>query len=121
MFAIGYGVLDAALRVHAGEQVRIRPDAVQRLPGIEPAQLAREWARREWAVVDMPVTQVLEELGRHRAGRLGYDAEALSALRVSAVLPLDDTDRALALLQASFPQLRVHRVASWWVQVDTDD
>lgn len=113
--------LEEAVRVHAGEQVRIRPDAVQRLPGIEPAALVRAWSRHEWAVVDMPLTQVLEELGRHRAGRLGYDASALAALRVSAVLPLDDTDRALALLQASFPQLKVHRVTAWWVQVGTAD
>jgi transmembrane sensor len=37
---------------------------------------------------------------------------------VSAVLPLDDTDRALHLLLTNFPQLRIRTVSRYLVLVD---
>jgi len=109
---------DDAVRVQAGEQVRITPEAVTPLGAVDPQGLRTQWQQRQWVVLDRPLAEVLDELARHHPGHLGYDAARLAGLRVSAVLPLDDPERALALLQASFPQLRVTRLTRFWVRVE---
>ncbi|MCW0206190.1 MAG: histidine kinase, partial [Achromobacter sp.] len=47
-----------------------------------------------------------------------YDAQAIAGIRISAVLPLDDTDRALQLLAANLPSLRVRRFTPYFLRVD---
>lgn len=109
---------DDAVRVQAGEQVRITPEGVTPLAPVDPQGLRTQWQQRQWVVLDRPLAEVLDELARRHPGHLGYDAAQIAGLRVSAVLPLDDPDRALALLQGSFPQLRVTRLTRFWVRVD---
>lgn len=70
-------------------------------------------------VNDRPLSEVLDELARQRPGRIQYDRARIDGIRVSAVLPLDDTDRALQLLVANFPQLRVRTLTPYLVLVDT--
>jgi len=61
---------------------------------------------------------VLDRLAAERRGLLRQDLGRLADLRVTAVLPLDDTDQALQLLNESFPQIRIRRVGGWIVLVD---
>jgi hypothetical protein len=86
---------------------------------IEPEQPldpgAGLWLERRLSVIDMPLPQWLAELGRYRAGHLGYAPE-LADLRVSGVYPLDDTDAALDLLAAG-QGLRIERWTRYWVRV----
>ena len=65
--------------------------------------VATAWVRGRLVADNRPLTEVLSELGRYRKGFLRYDPEALKGLRVSGVFPLDDTDRALALLTDYLP------------------
>lgn len=66
---------------------------------------------------DRPLPDVLDELGRHRGGLVRYRRGDVEGLRVTAVLPLDDTDQALRLLLAEFPQLRMHTLTPWLVLI----
>ena len=67
-------------------------------------------------VQDAALPDVLDELARQRKGILRYDRAALANIRVSAVLPLGDTDQALRLLSASH-HLQLTRMTPWLVSV----
>ncbi|NHZ32508.1 FecR family protein [Massilia rubra] len=105
--------------VGAGQRVAIDAAGVHAPEPIDPAAIDDAWRLHQLVVSDRPLGEVLEQLNRHRRGQIRYDPARLDGIRVSAVLPLDDTDRALRLLQASFPQLRVRTLTAWLVLVDT--
>jgi transmembrane sensor len=107
-----------AQTLEAGQQARLTPEGLQRLEPVSPGVVEDAFRLRRLVVQDMPMAEVLDELARHRDGLLRYDRHALEGLRVSAVLPLDDTGRALQLLVDSFPQLRVRTLTRWAVWVD---
>ena len=79
------------------------------------------WRRRQLVLDDRPLPEVLAQLARHRPGGIRYDADRLRDLRVSAVLPLDKPDEALALLQSGFPELEVRTLAGRWAWVGLAD
>ncbi|NHZ94760.1 FecR family protein [Massilia sp. CCM 8734] len=110
---------EAEAIVGAGQRVAIDAAGVHAPEPIDPAAIDDAWRLRQLVVSDRPLGEVLEQLNRHRRGQIRYDPARLDGIRVSAVLPLDDTDRALRLLQASFPQLRVRTLTPWLVLVDT--
>lgn len=62
--------------------------------------------------------EVLDALARYRPGIISYDRAALASIKVTALLPLDDTGRALSLLASSFPGLRVRTLSPYLVRVD---
>lgn len=108
--------------VGAGQRVRITAKDVSSAESIDARALADAWQYRQLVISDRPLAAVLDELGRHRPGRILYDSAELEGIRVSAVLPLDDTDRALQLLQDNFPTLRVRRLTPYllWVNQPAD-
>lgn len=101
----------------AGQRVRLDGRGLARLPPVDAAAVEQAWHQRRLWADDLPLPEVLDELARHRRGMLRYDAGALAGRRVSAVLPLDDTDAALQLLVDSLPGLALRRPAPWWVEV----
>lgn len=108
----------AATRVvSANQQVRITAQEIGPAQPIDGVSIAAAWAGHQLAVHDRPLPEVLAELARHRPGLLHFDAQALAGVRVTAVLPLDDTDRALRLLQRNFPQLRLRTLGPYLVWV----
>jgi len=108
----------ATQTLEAGQQARLTPGGLEWLEPVSPGVVEDAFRLRRLVVRDMPMAEVLDELARHRDGLLRYDRQALEGLRVSAVLPLDDTGRALQLLVDSFPQLRVRMLTRWAVWVD---
>ncbi|MFT3811944.1 MAG: FecR domain-containing protein [Acidovorax sp.] len=106
------------VKVSAGEQVRISARGVEKLGAIDAAQTQDAFVHRRLLVKDRPLPEVLDELARNRSGFIRYERERLKDIRVSAVLPLDDTNRALRLLADNFPQLRVRTLTPWIVLVD---
>ncbi|TDF84431.1 FecR family protein [Pseudomonas sp. H9] len=105
-----------ALDVHRGGRAWVQRDAVGRLPDIDPASLEQAWQRHQLVVESMPLAQVLQALGRQRPGHLQFDAAELADLKVSAVLPLDDTERALQLLAEALP-IRVQQYTPLWTRI----
>ncbi len=108
----------AEVRLAAGGQARLSAQGVERLDDINAGMVEDAFVHRRLLVQDRPLPEVLDELSRHRPGLIRYQREQLDGIRVSAVLPLDDTDRALQLLVDSFPQLRVRTATRWVVMVD---
>lgn len=109
---------DAPLIVAAGERVRLTRAGVTVRERIDPPSVAAAWQRRQFVAQELPLPDVLDELGRQRPGRILYDREKLAGIKVSAVLPLGDPDRALQLLVNNFPELRVRTVTPYLVAVD---
>lgn len=106
-----------SLDVQRGGRAWVRRDAVGRLPDIDPASLDQAWQRHQLVVDQVPLPQVLEALGRQRRGHLQFDASALADLNVSAVLPLDDTERALQLLAQALP-IRLQQYTPLWTRIE---
>jgi len=88
--------------------------------GPEPAPPQEgAWAEGLLVARDRPLAEVLDILAAYRPGLLRFDRAAVAPLRVSGVLPLRDTDRALAALAAALP-LRVTYRTAFWVTVAPD-
>ena len=107
-----------AVVVQAGQRTRITDDGVGALTSIDAASVQEAWRTRQLVVDDLPLAEVLDELTRHRPGQLHYDRAQIAGIRVAAVLPLDDTDKALQLLIDNFPQLRIRMLTRYLVMVD---
>lgn len=110
--------LHPAVVVQAGQRTRITEDGVGPITAIDAASVQEAWRTRQLVVDDQPLTDVLDELARHRPGQLHYDRAQIAGIRVAAVLPLDDTDKALQLLIDNFPQLRIRMLTRYLVMVD---
>ncbi|KAB8054881.1 DUF4880 domain-containing protein [Janthinobacterium rivuli] len=107
-----------AVVVQAGQRTRITDDGVGPITAIDAVSVQEAWRTRQLVVDDQPLTEVLDELARHRPGQLHYDSAQIAGIRVAAVLPLDDTDKALQLLIDNFPQLRIRMLTRYLVMVD---
>lgn len=108
----------AATMVMAGERVRITADGVVGAGPVTAREIDDVWRFRHLAVRNRPLAEVLEELDRHRPGRILFDRDRLAGINMAVVLPLDDTDRALQLLAESLPALRVRTLTPWLVKVE---
>jgi len=106
------------VEVDAGQRVRITADTVGPAETIDPLSLAEAWEHHQLVISSQPLTEVLDELARHRPGHILYDRAQIEDIRVNAVLPLDDTDRALQLLLDNFPALRIRTFTPYVVWVD---
>ncbi len=106
-----------AVEVSAGQRVTLGDTGVGRIEPLDPQGVEQGWRRHQLVVDDRPLSEVLDELARHHTGSLHYDRAALSRVRMTGVLPLDDPGQALQLLRQTFPQLRVRSLASRWMWV----
>ena len=105
--------------VHAGQRLHIGTHTLGPIEDIDSRSIEDAWKFHQLVVQNRPLPEVLDELDRHRPGHIRYDRAQLEGIRVSAVLPLNDTDRALQLLVDSLPMLRVRTLTSYLVTVDT--
>nr|WP_024307194.1 FecR domain-containing protein [Pseudomonas sp. P818] len=101
-----------ALEVNAGEQARITRHDVQLTKTVDTRSVEDAWRHHQLVVRDQPLPAVLDQLARQFPGHMQFDREALADLRVSAVLPLDDSDRALNLLAEALP-LQIREFTPW--------
>ncbi len=108
----------AVLEVDAGSQALLREQDVRLAGSIDPASINEAWRRHQLVVENRPLAEVLDEISRHRSGLLHFDRAALQNLRVSAVIPLDDSDHALQLLAQTLP-IKVRAFTPWLIVVDS--
>lgn len=106
-----------ALRViNAGEQATF---STERISPTEPASPATSaWTQGMLLADGMPLGVLAAELARYRKGVLRCDP-SVATLRVSGAFPLADTDRALAMLAATYPVVVASRLGGYWVTLDT--
>lgn len=109
---------EQAVVVEAGQSLRFGPGSENSLAAIDGEMLETAWQQHQLVVRDRPLAAVLDELARHRPGLIRYDRSAIAKLHVSAVLPLNDTDRSLQLLANNFPELRIRTLTPYLVIVD---
>jgi transmembrane sensor len=107
----------ALVDLDAGERLRLTDAGPGPVEPVDAAALEQAWSGRRLVVSDRPLSDVLDQLARYRPGWTRYDAAAVAGLRVTAVLPLDDPDRAMRLIAASFPGLRVRTLTPYLVLV----
>lgn len=104
------------LEVAAGTQAVIHKDTVQLAGTVDPLSINEAWRRHQLVVENLPLADVLDEIARHRPGHVRFDRAALANLRVSAVLPLNDTDKALQLIAETLP-VKVQSFSPWLIVV----
>ena len=113
-------VSGASVEVAAGQRLRLDDQGLGQPQRVDSNTFERSWRNHQLVVWDRPIPEVLKELDRNFSGYLAYDAKALAGLRVSAVLPMDDPQRALRLLARSFP-LQVKSYGPWLLQVTREN
>ncbi|WP_300730201.1 FecR family protein [Pseudomonas sp.] len=106
------------LEVDAGSRAMITQNTVERAGTVDPAGVNEAWKHHQLVVDNQPLPHVLDEISRHRRGYIQFDPAALAHLQVSAVLPLDDTDRALQLIAETLP-LNIKRFTPWLIVIST--
>ncbi|MDH1261883.1 FecR domain-containing protein [Pseudomonas sp. GD03944] len=104
------------VEVSAGEQARITQADVQLVAPIDTRSVEDAWRHHQLVVKDRPLPEVLDQLARQFPGHVQFDREALADLRVSAVLPLDDSTRALNLIAEALP-VQVSTFTPWLIRV----
>lgn len=101
-------------RLEAGNQIAFTGTTMG--SAISASATADTWAQGQLMVNDRPLSEVIAELARYRRGYLRCSAE-VADIRISGVLPLADTDEALAILTSRFP-VRIARLGRYWVSVE---
>ncbi|MEG2048551.1 MAG: FecR domain-containing protein [Comamonas sp.] len=119
--AVTEGAVEVTLRgqttphtvVPAGQQTELTGQAsVAPLTPVSVRQQA--WVQGMLMADALPLAEVCAELSRYRSGLLQCAPE-VAGLRVSGAYPLADTDRALAMLEATYPILARQRLRGRWV------
>ena len=100
-----------------GERAWVAADGVGPLPAVDPMRIEQAWRRHQLVADGVPLDQVLDALAAQRRGVLRFDRQAMQGLKVSAVLPLDDSERALRLLAEALP-IRIGGLGRWWTTVE---
>ncbi|SDB56942.1 FecR domain-containing protein [Pseudomonas sp. NFACC13-1] len=111
------GALGSVGILEAGEQADFNGQGMGAIHVYPSSQAA--WVSGQLIVIDTPLGDVIEELGRYRPGVLQCQERARH-LRVSGTLRLDSTDAVLANLQASLP-IQVRYFTRYWVSITRVD
>jgi transmembrane sensor len=104
---------DRALVVRAGEQLRFTAREMDAVQLVDDS--ATLWEQGMLLARDMPLAELVAELGRHHHGVLRCDP-AVAALSVSGAFPLGNVEASLALLEQTLP-VRIGRTTPFWVVV----
>ncbi len=103
--------------LHAGQRTQFNKQLVDVPQAVD--QLSSAWIQGQLIAADMRLGDFLEELGRYRSGIVMCDP-AVADLRFSAVFPLQDTDRILAMLPNSLP-VQIRSRTRYWITVEPEN
>lgn len=94
------------------------PAAAAIEPAPERSADASDWVQGRITAYDRPLGEVVAALGAYRRGFVRISPEA-ARVRVYGSYPLDDTDRALAMIAETLPvSVHVHS-AGWLVRIES--
>jgi transmembrane sensor len=114
MVRITPGAGDASLLLEAGRQASFTRHGISAPVAADDQSAA--WIEGQLIADDMRLDDFLAELSRYRPGFVRCAPE-IAGLRFSAVLPLQNTDRILAMLPNSLP-VSVQMRNKYWVSVE---
>lgn len=98
--------------LNAGQRLRFDASGPGAAQQVDSVALENAWNSHHLAADGQPLSEVLERLARHREGLMWFDKQALSTLQVTAMVPTDDSDRALRQLAGSLP-IQVRQYSPW--------
>lgn len=101
----------------AGQRVQFSNRWIGDIKAVDIREIEDAWKFRHLVVENQPLSQVLEILSSYHPGVIRYDSRELSNMKVSAVLPLDNTNKALYLLTRNFP-IRTRSYTPWLIMVE---
>ncbi|MCK9504841.1 MAG: FecR domain-containing protein [Porticoccaceae bacterium] len=100
--------------LQAGEQALFSTSGIGQ---VEKAQRSRAtWSQGLIVADNIPLRELVAELGRYRHGYLGVDP-SVAGLKVMGTYPADKPDHALAMLEDALP-IRINRLLPWWVTLE---
>lgn len=94
----------------AGQHWWLGPKGVRQQGRLDWQEQETAWQQNLLVVHDVPLPQVLAVLQSHLPGWSHMDEAALADIRVSAVLPLQQPEQALRLLESTLPALQITRL-----------
>lgn len=100
--------------LRAGEQAWFTANGVG--PVMPADDTATAWTRGMLSADRMRLADFAAELARYRSGIVRCDP-AVANLRISGAFPVADTDRALAMLVATYPVAVSTRMGGYWVNL----
>lgn len=117
-------LMQGELEIHAGSVPPWRLQAGQQAWFDEAGQYARDalddsawsWTGGMLLADARPLADLLAELARYRRGIVRCDPQ-IARLPVSGAYPVDDTERSLALLEATYPIRVVRSLGGRWLVV----
>ncbi|WP_339547618.1 FecR family protein [Pseudomonas sp. RA_35y_Pfl2_P32] len=105
-----------SLTLNPGQRVRFDAQGLGAVSQVDGRALQAAWSAHQLLAHDQSLADVLTRIARHHRGLLIFDRQALQALRVTAILPADDSDRALRLLARTLP-IEVKSYSPWITRV----
>lgn len=105
-----------SLQLRAGQRVRLGTAGPGEIERVDAQAQESAWGKHQLLAQDQPLSDVLERLARHRRGLLLFDRAALADMRVTVVLPIDDSPRALRLLERTLP-IQVTHFTPWVTRI----
>lgn len=106
----------AELILTEGQCVRLNDAGPEPSRACNTPALEQAWDAHQIMANDTPLAEVLDRLARHHPGVLLFDRAALANLRVTVMLPVDDSDRALRLLARTLP-IEVQAFTPWVTRI----
>lgn len=108
---------DHPITVQSGQSIRFNSERIHDQEPIPPA--AASWVQSRLIYQNAPLSQVINDLARYRTGFLRI-SEAAAELRFTGLLPADDPDTALKILQHALP-IGINRYtrALIWIDLQT--
>lgn len=92
----------------AGEQVSAGPHGLSARKTVDPADLTA-WTTNRLAVINAPLSEVIQEIQRYHPGRLWLWNPAIERIRVTGIYDLSDTAETLNVLARTLP-IRMDRL-----------
>lgn len=110
-----------ATRANPSQYATVQEGQVIRFGGTQlhqpekAAPFAASWTQSRLTYHDVSLETVINDLARYRSGYLSVHAQT-AQLRFTGVLPSNDTDAALTILENALP-IRVSRYGGWVVRI----
>ncbi len=100
--------------VEVGQQVIISAHSVKLLDKKNVQRIG--WHQGLLLADEITLAEFIDQLGRYRKGYLAVSPD-IAHLRIMGSFPLNNTDKALAMLSNSLP-VKVNNILPWWVSLE---
>lgn len=102
------------VKVPQGQQLNYHSGGSLQNPQVVELNQTTAWQQHKLLINDRPLQELIDELGRYRAGRIFLSDKKLKDLRVTGVFSLDNPDEVLNSVRKVL-NLKEARLGPWWV------